>query len=142
MSKPPGFRRPRPTAKKVEPATERMTETELKELAAKARYVGSSEHKDVPGLGLMPRPRRGALHMGDAEGLDNPDCMLCPRKWARRLDDATELLRQGIRLGKLARTRRQMPYLPKSGFGIWKLSTSCTRPSALPIQKVGTKPIP
>lgn len=89
-------------AKKVQPATERMGKVEINELAEQARYVGSPEHKDVPSMGLMPRPRQGALHVEEAEALDNPDCMLCPRKWARRQDDATELLRAGIRLGQVS----------------------------------------
>jgi flagellum-specific peptidoglycan hydrolase FlgJ len=34
--------------KKAQPATERMTAAELGELAARARYIGSSDHKDIP----------------------------------------------------------------------------------------------
>jgi hypothetical protein len=79
-----------------------MTQAELNELAAHAMYVGSSEHKDVPSMGLVPRPREGALRVEEAEGLDNPDCMLCPRKWVGRQDDATDLLRGGIRLGQVS----------------------------------------
>lgn len=79
-----------------------MTAAQLNELAEQATYVGSPEHKDVPSMGLVPRPRQGALHVEKGEELDNPDCMLCPRKWARRQADATELLRQGIRLGQVS----------------------------------------
>jgi len=44
------------------------------------------------------------MHFEDAhdQQIDNPDCMICPRKWARRQNDATELLRQGIRLGQIS----------------------------------------
>ena len=92
-------------AKKIAPATNRMTEAELVELAARARYVGSSDHKDVPAMGIVPRPRHGALRIEDAEAnrIDNPDCTLCPRKWARLEEAAaTQLLREGIRLGQVS----------------------------------------
>lgn len=102
------MRRPRPTPKKVAPATERMTAAELNALALRAHYVGSGEHKDVPGMGIVPAPRRGAMRTEAAEEaeIDNPDCMLCPRKWARGQKGdaqaaATELLRAGICLGQV-----------------------------------------
>ena len=55
-------------------------------------------------MDLVPGPRHGAMRIEDAEAkrLDNPDCTLCPRKWARRRDAATELLRAGIRLGQIS----------------------------------------
>jgi hypothetical protein len=34
--------------------------------------------------------------------MNNPDCTLCPRKWARREEAATQLLREGIRLGQVS----------------------------------------
>jgi hypothetical protein len=91
--------------KKAQPAAERMTAAELGELAARASYIGSSDHKDIPSMGLVPKPRHGALPIGEAEArrLDNPDCTLCPRKWARQQDAATQLLRAGIRLGQVSR---------------------------------------
>lgn len=99
------MRRPRPTPKKVAPATERMTSVQLAALASRARYIGSSYHKDVPALGVVPRPRRGALPLEAAEEqrIDNPDCTLCPRKWAGQTNDAaTALLREGVRLGQVS----------------------------------------
>jgi hypothetical protein len=38
----------------------------------------------------------------DRQGLDNPECTLCPRKWVGRQKDATNLLRQAIRLGHVS----------------------------------------
>jgi hypothetical protein len=104
------MRRPRPAPKKIAPATERMTDAEIQALADRARYVGSSQHKDVPGMGLVPAARQGAMQIGhaEAENIDNPDCTLCPRKWGRGQRDtsaqtqATELLRTGIRLGQVS----------------------------------------
>jgi hypothetical protein len=85
-----------------------MTAAELDELAVSANYVGSSHHKDVPAMNLVPAPRRGAKHIGQSEeqGVDNPDCSLCPRKWAGRQREATELLREGIRLGQVSSDAR------------------------------------
>ncbi len=98
------LRRPRPTPKKTRPATERMTADELSELAKSATYIGSSHHKDVPAMNLVPTPRRGAMHIAEAEAqdLDKPDCMICPRKWAGRQSAATELLRVGICSGQVS----------------------------------------
>src|SRR4051812_7698231 len=99
------MRRPRPTPKKIHPATERMTEPQLADLAAKATYVGSSEHKDVPAMSIVPKPRQGGFHIDQAEEaeINNPDCSLCPRKWARRqVTAASDLLREGIRLGQVS----------------------------------------
>lgn len=82
-----------------------MTADELARLAKDATYVGSSHHKDVPTMGLVPAPRRGAMHIADAnaQGLDNPDCVICPRKWASLPQDAaTELLRRGIQSGQVS----------------------------------------
>jgi hypothetical protein len=80
-----------------------MTPAELEQLAERARYVGSQHHKDVPSMGLVPAPRKGAIQfdMAEAQDIDNPDCLLCPRKWARMLKEATELLRAGIRSGQV-----------------------------------------
>lgn len=52
----------------------------------------------------MPKPRRGAVSIADAnaQGLDNPDCTICPQKWAARQEAATELLRVGIRSGQVS----------------------------------------
>jgi hypothetical protein len=98
------MRRPRPTARKIAAATERMTAAELAKLADRARYVGSPDHKDVPAMGIVPRPRQGALtvDVAEAKRIDNPDCTICPRKWARMLEAATRLLREGIRLGQVS----------------------------------------
>ena len=34
-----------------------------------------------------------------ADNLKNPNCLVCPRKWARRGSDATELLRAALKAG-------------------------------------------
>jgi hypothetical protein len=83
-----------------------MKEGELCALAAGAMYVGSGQHKDVPMMGIVPSPRVGATTFEKAEDsrIDNPDCMLCPRKWAKKdIRDATHLLREAIRLGQVSR---------------------------------------
>jgi len=54
-------------------------------------------------FGLTPGPRRGWTTIETAEERDtaNPDCTVCPREWIRRrLEDATTLLRDGIRRGQ------------------------------------------
>lgn len=99
------MRRPRPTPKKIAPATERMTGAELSKLAGSASYIGSSDHKDIPAMGIVPKSRRGAvtIEVAEAGHVNNPDCTLCPRKWARMKGEAaTELLREGIRLGQMS----------------------------------------
>jgi hypothetical protein len=55
-------------------------------------------------MGIVPRPRHGAIpiEVAESERMSNPDCTLCPRKWARREEAATELLREGIRLGQVS----------------------------------------
>jgi hypothetical protein len=39
------------------------------------------------------------IEAAEAARIDNPDCSLCPRKWARRLDAVNELLRHAIAEG-------------------------------------------
>jgi hypothetical protein len=56
-------------------------------------------------MGIVPRPRQAAMRIELAEeaSINNPDCTLCPRRWARTPQDAaTELLRLGIRLGQVS----------------------------------------
>jgi hypothetical protein len=81
-----------------------MTAEELEKLAEGATYIGSGYHKDIPSMDIVPSPRRGAMHIEEAgaQALDNPDCTICPRKWAHRQSAATELLRAGIRLGQVS----------------------------------------
>jgi hypothetical protein len=95
------MRRPKPRAKKVRPASERLSAQALQRLAGRAEYVGSPHHKDIPTFGLTPAPRSGATSIEDANArrTDNPDCTLCPRKWVSRRQDATNLLREAIRSG-------------------------------------------
>jgi hypothetical protein len=38
----------------------------------------------------------------DRQGVDNPDCTICPRKWAGQQQRATDLLRQAIQLGHVS----------------------------------------
>jgi hypothetical protein len=96
-----GFTKPRPRPAKARPGSETLTEEQRKELANGASYVGSPHHTDVPKFGLQAAPRIGAIDIAQAEAekLKNPDCLVCPRKWIRRQDDATKLLQQALIAG-------------------------------------------
>jgi hypothetical protein len=98
------MRRPKPKPKKVRPATERLLPEQLEALALRASYVGSPHHKDIPTFGLTPAPRKGAMRVEDADqqGIDNPDCTICPRKWVGHRERATELLRQAVQQGHVS----------------------------------------
>jgi hypothetical protein len=76
---------------------------ELGAMAERVQYEGSPQHKDTPSEAGAPKPRSGAIVVEDAKarGQDAPDCVLCPRKWARRFRAATDLLRMGIKLGQI-----------------------------------------
>lgn len=65
-------------------------------------------------MNSVPAPRRGAMHIADAndQGLDNADCIICPRKWVGRQEAATELLRTGIRSGQVS-ADAAIGFLPK-----------------------------
>lgn len=78
-----------------------MTQVDRDALSIDAVYIGSSHHTDVPKYGLSARPRTGAatIAIAEDEGLKNPSCMVCPRKWVRRQRDATKLLRDAIKAG-------------------------------------------
>jgi hypothetical protein len=78
-----------------------LTELELDELAADATYVGSPHHTDIPKYGLKNEPRDGAttIERAEEQGLKNPSCTVCPRKWARKQAAATELLQKAIKAG-------------------------------------------
>ena len=39
------------------------------------------------------------VEAAEADNLKNPDCLVCPRKWARRHDDVTALLRAALKAG-------------------------------------------
>lgn len=95
------FEKPRPRPPKAEPAFRVLTEDARDKLAAAARYVGSPYHTDVPKFGLSAAPRTGfaTIENANAQGLKNPSCVVCPRKWVHRLDDATRLLQKAIRDG-------------------------------------------
>ena len=78
-----------------------MSEEARTELAQQADYVGSPHHTDIPKFGLQNNPRTGAttIERAEEQGLKNPACTVCPRKWARRLDDVRALLRAAIEAG-------------------------------------------
>ena len=78
-----------------------MSEAQRRALADTAEYLGSPHHTDIPKFQIKPHPRKGAMTVEEAEleGLKNPTCLLCPRKWARHLADATEVLRSAITAG-------------------------------------------
>jgi hypothetical protein len=95
------FKKPRPRPPAAAPARETLSEASRAELASKAHYVGSPYHTDIPKFGLQANPRTGATTIERAEDqrLKNPTCTICPRKWARRLDEVTALLRRAIEAG-------------------------------------------
>ncbi len=65
-----------------------MTPAARSALAEEAEYVGSPHHTDIPKLGRIAAPRKGAVTIEEAEEADQePDCTLCPRKWARILKE-------------------------------------------------------
>jgi hypothetical protein len=70
-------------------------------LAEGAQYVGSPHHTDVPKYGSPSSPRQGfvTIEEAEAQGLKNPACVVCPRKWVRRQADATRVVREAIRNG-------------------------------------------
>lgn len=90
------FRKPRPRPPKARPASDTLTDNQREDLADTAVYIGSPHHTDVPKNGIQPAPRENAKQFAAVEGLKNPDCLLCPRKWAHRSRDATALLRAAI----------------------------------------------
>lgn len=107
-----GFSRPRPRPAKARPASETLTMDQRESLAKDALYVGSPHHTDIPKFDLIAGPRTGAtdIEHAEAEGIKNPDCLVCPRKWARRRGDATKLLQAALRAGTyIAESPEVMP---------------------------------
>jgi hypothetical protein len=92
------FKRPRPRPAKAVPAFEVLSSEARSQLARTANYVGSPHHTDIPKYGMRSQPRSGAvtIDVAEEEGLKNPTCTVCPRKWARRQGDATSLLCSAI----------------------------------------------
>ena len=106
------FKKPRPRPPAAAPARETLTDAARTELAQQADYVGSPHHTDIPKFGLQNNPRSGAttIERAEAQGLKNPTCTVCPRKWARRLDDVRALLRSAIEAGNfVALAEGEMP---------------------------------
>ena len=96
--RPKQMRKPPPVTPKIRPASGLLSDEALRQLAKKATYQGSVQHKDTMSFAGSPSPRFGATHV-DAVG-ESPDCMLCPRKWAWEQGAATELLRAAIERGQ------------------------------------------
>ena len=59
----------------------------LKELAPRARYIGSPEHKEVPSFAGWPRPRA--------------DASICDPEFTTRQGEITEWLQAAIRRGHI-----------------------------------------
>jgi len=111
---PANFRKPRPRPPKAEPAFRTLSVEEREALARDAEYVGSPHHTDVPKYGTPAKPRDGAVTVERAEedGLKNPACTVCPRKWVRRQADATALVKRAIKSGTfISEEPTQKPYL-------------------------------
>ncbi len=98
---PARFEKPRPRPPKAEPAFRTLSVEEREVLAEGAQYVGSPHHTDVPKYGSRSSPRQGFVTIEEAEdqGLKNPACVVCPRKWVRRQADATQVVREAIKSG-------------------------------------------
>lgn len=100
MRRPKQMRRPPPAISKIRLASGLLSDEALRQLAKKATYQGSVQHKDTMSFAGAPSPRLGATHVGTTD--ESPDCMLCPRKWAWEQDAATELLRAAIERGQFS----------------------------------------
>jgi hypothetical protein len=98
------FRRPRPRPPKAPRATDTLSLAERSALAVRAAYCGSPHHTDIPKYGNSAAPRAGAqrVEVAEADGLKNPSCTLCPRKWVRQHTKATQLLQDAIKNGQFA----------------------------------------
>lgn len=96
-----GFRRPRPRPPKSPPATDTLSAERREALAQDAKYVGSPHHTNFAKFGLSPAPREGWMTLSEAEDekAQNPDCLVCPKKWVHRQRQATELLQAAINAG-------------------------------------------
>lgn len=108
------FEKPRPRPPKAEPAFRTLSAEERQALAEGAKYVGSPHHTDVPKYGSTANPRQGFVTIDEAEdqGLKNPACTVCPRKWVRRQAEATKLVRRAIEIGAfISEGPGKKPYL-------------------------------
>lgn len=96
-----GFKKPRPRPAAATPARDTLSQAIRAELARQASYAGSPHHTDIPKFGLQNNPRPGftTIERAEEQGLKNPACTICPRKWARRLRDVQALLRTAIEVG-------------------------------------------
>jgi hypothetical protein len=101
------FKKPRPRPATAAPAYSTLTPTARAHLAQQAEYVGSPHHTDIPKFGMQNNPRSGAttIERAEEQGLKNPTCTVCPRKWARRQDDVKALLRAAIEAGNFIAPR-------------------------------------
>lgn len=95
------IRKPRPRPAKAQPASRTLDADTREAMARDALYVGSPHHTDIPKFKINAAPRQGAMTIeaAEAQNLKNPDCLICPRKWARRGDAATNLLRAALKAG-------------------------------------------
>jgi hypothetical protein len=102
-------------APKAKLAADVLSDEQRETIARAASYVGSPFHKDTPSFVGAPSPRMGAVTIQRALERDivNPDCTLCPRRWARRRDAATDLLRDAIRKGLFEACSSDPKRLPK-----------------------------
>ena len=87
-------------------------------------------------MNFVPAPRRGAMHIADAndQGLDNADCIICPRKWVGRQEAATNCYEQASVPAKLVRTRLSVFSPSVFGFETWTTLALCTKQSVCHIQ--------
>jgi|HubBroStandDraft_2_1064218.scaffolds.fasta_scaffold74216_2 hypothetical protein len=79
-------------------------------LAGVVEYVGSPHHTDIPKLGRPAGARQGAVTVEEAEEVDQePDCTLCPRKWASNPQGVQNLLQEAIRAGQFVEPEKGFP---------------------------------
>jgi hypothetical protein len=92
-----------------------LSDEQRETIANAVSYVGSPFHKDSPSFVGAPSPRKNTVTIEDAVERDlvNPDCTLCPRRWARKRDAASALLRDAIRRGMFVASAADPKRLPE-----------------------------
>ena len=99
------MRRPDPRGPRAGRPIKNASALDLEDMANRAVYVGSTQHKRGVWQGELAKPKENAKTIEEARDapLNEPISVLCPEKWSS-LDprmEATDLLREGIRYGQI-----------------------------------------